>query len=87
MTKQSKAIREELNKDKLYFYLVVHNMTVKKLSKMFGVSSMVIYRIMEENNFNLQLERQNYQNYKINNEGNAKIIRRKCYGNHTLKLG
>ena len=74
-----------MNKKKLYEYLVVHNMTIEKLGKMFGVSNMVIYRIMEERKFDLQLEREKYKNKEINNDG-IKITRFKYYGKHTLKL-
>jgi hypothetical protein len=87
MTKKSKAIRQELNKNKLYDYLVIHNMTVGNLGKMYGVSGMVIYRIIEENNFNLQLERQMYKNNNNNRDNDSnKIIRHNYYGSQALRL-
>jgi hypothetical protein len=61
-------------------------MTVEKLGKMYGVSQMVIYRIMEENKFDLQIERQNYKNKNIIINEGVKVNRCKYYGNHTLKL-
>lgn len=58
--KRTNAVRKYLTKDKLYFHLIVQNLTQKQLANQCGVSQELIRTIIKEYKLNKKEERKKY---------------------------
>jgi hypothetical protein len=85
--KRAKVLRKDLNKNKLYNYLVIHNMTVGQLCKMYNVSRTIIDSIIREQNFDFRSERERYKMELHERMMESDKVTRCTYkGNNALKL-
>jgi len=60
-------VREDLNYNKMKYYLVVKNMNIKQLANLYGIPDSTMSNIIKEKKIDVRVERKKYNEEQIKN--------------------